>query len=92
MYIKLNLQQNICKELCLQQILAYDFSDYVQNDPDDVLEYLMEQGDNVTSLNLSDNSLVMLQQDQQTGWSCPLKTIPLLFLIMPHKFSRRQHF
>jgi type IV secretion system protein VirD4 len=25
-------------------------------------------------------------------WSCPLKTIPLLFLIMPHKFSRRQHF
>jgi NAD(P)H-hydrate epimerase len=27
-----------------------------------------------------------------SSWSCPLKTIPLLFLIMPHKFSRRQHF
>jgi polar amino acid transport system substrate-binding protein len=43
----------------------------------------------IEALNSNQVDAIVLEHEQ---WSCPLKTIPLLFLIMPHKFSRRQHF
>ena len=62
MIVKLNLHQDICRDLCLQQVLAHDLTD--DEVVDQIFGYLLEQLDNIVSLDFSGTALFMLQNQR----------------------------